>query len=628
METKRSISQSICGKIVEKYRRLSHFSKNIVPIITERLRLRKQKGEKRRMRKRSELFKSEVENFLNENSTIDPSKKGCKKIAEDTFVTKRYLNASKLDLYHKFCQEKSLVMSFSTFAKYCPKHFVAPKINERDTCACPIHVNFSFLIDSLHRVGVLKETSATQFVRNVTCDKITVKCLNRVCSECEHKKTVFDDVSDLERNVSFKKWITKTEERISGKADGKKIIVTFITQEEKTCKILELIELLKSETKDFLDHNARVLHQFNAIKSLKQTLKTDICQCLYLWDFSQNYLCKYKTEVQSMHFGAAREQVSIHTGYLHSKTINQGYGTLSKDLDHKSAAVTAHIQKVLDIYQPQLGSINTIHFLSDSPSSQYRNQSTFYLFTQYLMENFPQIEYFTHNYSETHHGKDEADSVGATIKTAGDNAVKYNTDIPNFEKFLSVLHSKTSKILVSSISSDDINKVKNVLKEKSDFLKPFKGTMKVHQFTWKKSSPKIVQFNSLSCFDCPPGSKCAHFHLGQIDYSQPKLKKKTKNTGTSTKTSKKDKSSPETSEMSLSNENEFSSCNENSNKKIKKVSRNKSLKDTVIKSSLVKAKNILRDQGRKKNSRKTPYIDKNSAESHSNTTLSTRRSSR
>lgn len=34
-------------------------------------------------------------------------------------------------------------------------------------------------------------------------------------------------------------------------------------------------------------------------------------------DFSENYACKYFTEAQSVHFGASRQQVSIHTGVLY-----------------------------------------------------------------------------------------------------------------------------------------------------------------------------------------------------------------------------------------------------------------------------------------------------------------------
>jgi hypothetical protein len=29
-----------------------------------------------------------------------------------------------------------------------------------------------------------------------------------------------------------------------------------------------------------------------------------------------------------------------------------------------------------------------------------------------------------------------------------------------------------------------------------------------------------IYFNYLSCFECPPGSRCSHFHLGTLDFTQ------------------------------------------------------------------------------------------------------------
>lgn len=364
-------------------------------------------------------------------------KKNCKKKGENDYIYKRYLNASKLDLYHQFCQEQPLVISYTTFKKYCPQHCIAPTLNERDTCGCPIHVNFFFLVHASHMAKVLNERSAHQIIKNVTCPKITEECLNRNCPDCKEKETVFNSVEDTDKELAYKKWITKTEKRISA-TTKKEIIVTFIAQQEYTSKISEVMNLLKEEIKGFFDHNYRVFHQYKTIKQLKENIKNNDRESLFLWDFSENYNCKYKVEPQSMLYGATRSVVTLHTGYLYSKNQSQGNATLSEDLDHKSAAVIAHIDKILECFASELQNVDTVHFLSDSPSSQYRNQPMFYLLTQYLMSKYPQIKYFTHNYSETYYGKDEKDGIGGVLKTTGDNEVKYNKDIPNFKTFLSV----------------------------------------------------------------------------------------------------------------------------------------------------------------------------------------------
>lgn len=61
-----------------------------------------------------------------------------------------------------------------------------------------------------------------------------------------------------------------------------------------------------------MKHVAAIKHQYKFIKSLKETIKeSDI---LLHIDFSENFSCKYFEEIQSIHFGASRKQISIHTG--------------------------------------------------------------------------------------------------------------------------------------------------------------------------------------------------------------------------------------------------------------------------------------------------------------------------
>lgn len=36
-------------------------------------------------------------------------------------------------------------------------------------------------------------------------------------------------------------------------------------------------------------------------------------------DFSENYVCKFTEEVQAMHFGASKQQISLHTGVIYAK---------------------------------------------------------------------------------------------------------------------------------------------------------------------------------------------------------------------------------------------------------------------------------------------------------------------
>lgn len=249
-------------------------------------------------------------------------------------------------------------------------------------------------------------------------------------------------------------------------------------------------------------------------KDMKKKLNNE--ECFLLIDFSENYCCKYSTEVQAVHFGASRTQLTLHTGVFYTKDFHQGFSTLSSSLRHDSCAVIAHLKKILSYYFKIYPGLKILHIMSDSPATQYRNKSMFYFVTQYLLTEFCQIQKITYNFSETGHGKGPADGIGASIKRTLDDAVKYNQDITNLDQVLSVLKEKEKSVYISTVSLEEIKSVDKILPLK---LKNFKGTMQVHQYYWNRNDKMNVYFNSLSCFDCYSLRQCKHYHLGVMHYN-------------------------------------------------------------------------------------------------------------
>lgn len=79
----------------------------------------------------------------------------------------------------------------------------------------------------------------------------------------------------------------------------------------------QLIKELNDQLPEFLKHIYNIPSQYKSIKLLKENLKKD--ECLIHMDFSENYSCKYSMEVQSMHFGASRPQVTLHTVVIYTR---------------------------------------------------------------------------------------------------------------------------------------------------------------------------------------------------------------------------------------------------------------------------------------------------------------------
>lgn len=206
-----------------------------------------------------------------------------------------------------------------------------------------------------------------------------------------------------------------------------------------------------------LIHERTTIHQQTRFDTLIKSLTKR--ESVALMDFSQNYLCKYNTEVHSVHFGASRQQVTLHTGMLYTSSVKHGFATASESLRHDSQAVLAHLFDVFDHFLLDLPFINTIHFKSDGPTTQYKNKNIFFLITQLLPERYPQINKITYNYSESGHGKSPADGIGGNLKRLADDSVRYGNDVSNFDAFLSTLKSKTKEVYVSSIDAEDISNV-------------------------------------------------------------------------------------------------------------------------------------------------------------------------
>ncbi|CAG9790422.1 unnamed protein product [Diatraea saccharalis] len=88
-------------------------------------------------------------------------------------------------------------------------------------------------------------------------------------------------------------------------------------------------------------------------------------------DLSENHLCKLSTEVQSMHLGASKPQVTLHTGVLYvNGKKSQSFGSVSACNDHTPEAIWGHLKPILNYVNIQYPLVNAVHFFSDGPVTQ------------------------------------------------------------------------------------------------------------------------------------------------------------------------------------------------------------------------------------------------------------------
>ena len=423
-------------------------------------------------------------------------------------VQKRYLNDTMSALYPKFAASSSVVVSFSTFCQYRPKHVVTPKFTGRDTCLCVHCENFKYLVKSLKDAKVISEKSREEVFSTLCCDSGNKNCLLRTCSECASKKIIYD-ATDKDAKLHYEKWVSCKKEMLNKPASFMKI-----TKKDKVeATVQQVIDIFEEQLVGHMAHVGRIIHQRETVKLLRENLtEKDLCVIV---DWSENWSCKYFSEVQSMHFGGSHQQLALHTGAVIGKGSYETFCTVSESTDHGPKNILAHLKPILLKYATD--KTENLHFVSDGPSTQYRNCKMFYLVATEICKILPLIKRITWNFSESNHGKSEADGAGGTVKRTADNLVALGKDICDINVFVKQLNERCPKIFVRLISNDEINFFKDVNIES---VQPFKGTLRVHQYNWKKESPLEIRFKSLSCYDCylkETPDECNHFDLGVMN---------------------------------------------------------------------------------------------------------------
>lgn len=284
---KRGFAQKIAGYIMKKYKYLNKcktiLSKRSVESYKSKLTSKLNQLEKER--KVVEFLESD------ENSRMMPGKR-------DTITKnkskkqKRLLNGTLKKLFKKFRTDNpGLKMSYSYFSKVRPFWVLEPEVGKRDTCMCIMHENFSLLVRKLNCLNIIEEKSPDDLINSITCENLTEACLERKCVKCSAKKIILLEY-DEEEKTNYEKWITKKVPQIV-KGVEKMCQKTFKDTIELTKK--ELVAELNKNLNKFLQHVSNISHQNDTIKELKKNL-TDRDVIVHM-DFSENYGCKYTTEV-------------------------------------------------------------------------------------------------------------------------------------------------------------------------------------------------------------------------------------------------------------------------------------------------------------------------------------------
>lgn len=338
---------------------------------------------------------------------------------------KRYLLDKLRNLHKKFVSDVCKI-SFSTFKKYRPFYVLPPKIKDCESCACLKHSNMQFMIDTLGSIGVLKHDGLNDLISSLVCDSMSKNCMYGDCEDCSTNKIDYGDF-DLTKKTSWFAWVLKEHEY--GEGDKKKKTKRMM-KIKKEGTVEDLIATLNADMKKFKIHVFNFYYQYKQYRMCADNLKYN--EALIHIDFSENFVCKHNKEIQAMHFGAAKVQVTLHTGVLYLNNEKpMSFCSISPENQHNPEAIWAHLEPILKYIKNEHPNVSVIHFFSDGPTTQYRQKKNFYLFSRNLYDyGFSDA---TWSFFEAAHGKGAADGIGGAIKHNLDLKIALGLDIPDAE---------------------------------------------------------------------------------------------------------------------------------------------------------------------------------------------------
>ena len=227
------------------------------------------------------------------------------------------------------------------------------------------------------------------------------------------------------------------------------------------------------------------------------------------------------------------------------------------------------LKKLISELKMLVPDIRRIHYLTDSPTSQYRNKSIFRLILTHKEEFGVQARW---NYLESGHGKGPCDGLGASVKRSADNAIKHGkASIQNASDFFSyaqkTMEEGSSKVKYIYYTQEDYDEAKSTLDAKT-LIQAVQGTFKIHYVV--AINPMQIYTRNVSCY----GQQCID------DVTQSNCEGYTNHCLTMREKKNKDQIDPNQQDKSKENENaqkemEHISENVDDNDKQQSLERNK-----------------------------------------------------
>ena len=510
--SKRNVLHNIlAGRIVKKYRCMTQLSRDsgLGRRALMKSSSKKLDSDKHGRRRKIAAYAKDVSTFYtrDDNSRVLPGKADKVKIAKETTEQKRVLTDYLANLYDKYMGENpNATLSLTSFQRMRPKNVLLTCFITRDNCLCTKHQNMALLVKSLQREGLDVSKNPQTFIENTT----------------------FEDVkAELQADeITYQEWRRVTVDD----ANGQKKLAMRVVEVKKER------ELFLAHFENYLDlfkeHVSRMKTQYAQIRSLKQQLPPH--HAVIHMDFSENYQCKSSEEIQSAYWNTSF--VTLHPAVVYTPSENDDQDIkhenivyISDDLTHNASSVVTFVKDLNDRLKELDPDIEAVHYWTDSPTSQYRNKTIFYM-TSLHQEMFGVRA--TWNYFEAGHGKGPCDGIGGSTKRNADQAIKSGKvliqDARDFHAWTQGDDCNIKNIKFKFIPKEDCESTAKEVKEWP--CKAVKGTMKAHAVVGRGGGTILLNDVSCYCQECLKGNYCDAWRVDKAVAEKKKTKKRPEET--------------------------------------------------------------------------------------------------
>jgi hypothetical protein len=434
--------------------------------------LRDKRNVKRLQNARNKLL---VVDFLKQSkySTPMPGKKDVLK----KNVVKYTLNDTLSNLYIWFKEENPhCKMSCTTFKRQRPYWMIPILHARRRQCLCLYHQNANLKFKACKI-----NDSPDLFLRNKNDDELPEF----------FAQLPTDDV------ISYSEW---QKDKVNYGAS----VITKLRLHQMSTPREEFLQQFVQELKSLRQHIGRVNTQYSQLSNLRNNLKASR-EITVQMDYSENYNCVMQDEPSQVFFD--RRQLTVHPLVMHyrsddNKLQHHSFVGVSDERSHAAPTAISFISKFIPEAKKILPDLELIHYVTDSPASQYHNRNILHFLSMHKSEFGIEA---TWDYLESFHGKGPCDGVGASAKKCADIAVKSGVLITSAQNFVdwgtnSRSVSNMSFILVSpeEVTSAE-RKLRNVLS--------VKGISQMHSV---RPRGQFLYMRETSCYDecCRDSPSC------------------------------------------------------------------------------------------------------------------------